>query len=79
MNGILKWILKTSAIAVCWVFILSIEVSGRSLFSHANEILVQNKITRTIEAEVSAFLNKAYIAVRQSVNDEKNERIQGMF
>lgn len=37
---------------VVWVFILSIQVDGRTLFSHAHGILVDNQIVAAIESQV---------------------------
>lgn len=47
-----KWLLRTSLSAILWVFILSIEVQGRSLFSYANEYLVKNSLIQNIDYEL---------------------------
>jgi hypothetical protein len=48
-----KKLFKLSLTAIMWVFILSIRVEGRTLFSHANEVLVQNSIVRAIDGELA--------------------------
>lgn len=74
MNDILKWLIKTLGLAVVWVFILSIEVRGRTLFSHANEILVQNDLVRTLDAELSEAFYKAKEAITESFDSKKDDR-----
>jgi hypothetical protein len=53
MREHLKKLGKLSLTAILWVFILSIRVDGRTLFSHANEVLVQNSIVRAIDGELA--------------------------
>jgi len=47
-----KWLIKTSLSAVIWVFIFSVEVRGRSLFSYANEYLVRNSLVQNIDDQI---------------------------
>ncbi len=52
MNDLMKWLGKTTLLMVAWVFILSINVSGRPLFYHANEVIVQNAMVAAIDEEL---------------------------
>ena len=74
MNDLLKWLRKTIISAICWVFLLSLNISGRSLFSYANEILVQNQIIRAVDAELSDLWTKTRIAVKNSLNDREDAK-----
>ena len=47
-----KWLIRTALSAIIWIFVLSIEVQGRSLFSYANEYLVRNSLVQTIDDEI---------------------------
>jgi len=53
MREHLKKLGKLTLTAILWVFILSIRVDGRTLFSHANEVLVQNSIVRAVDGELA--------------------------
>jgi hypothetical protein len=49
----MKWLLKTLSIGILWIFILSIEVDNRSLFSYANHYLVRNQLVTAVDRQVS--------------------------
>ncbi|MEY4631632.1 MAG: hypothetical protein RIQ81_1752 [Pseudomonadota bacterium] len=44
---------------VVWVFVLSIQVDGRTLFSHAHGILVDNQVVAAVESQVTKGLRAA--------------------
>lgn len=44
---------------VIWVFVLSIRVDGRTLFHHANDVLVNNQIVAAIESQATRAFNAA--------------------
>ena len=49
MSDKTKKILKFFGVGIIWVYILSIRVSGHTLFFHANDIFVQNQIVASID------------------------------
>lgn len=58
MKEHLKKLGKLLLTAVVWVFVLSINVGGKPVFYHANDVLVQNELVQTIDTEVSNFFYK---------------------
>ncbi len=52
MNDFVKWLLKFTFQAILWVFLLSIRVEGRPLFTYANEVFVQNTVVETVDEEL---------------------------
>ena len=59
MDRILKWLLRTALQGIVWVFILSISVDGRPLFSHAQDVLVQNTVVRAVDEQLAELWQKA--------------------
>lgn len=53
-----KCLLKIGLSAVIWVFILSIEIGGRSLFSYANEYLVDSTLVHSIDDELAKIWDR---------------------
>lgn len=49
MNDKSKKALKTLSVGVVWVYVLSIRIGGNTIFSYANDILVQNRIVEAID------------------------------
>ena len=45
---------------VIWVFVLSVPVNGRTLFSHAHGILVDNQIVAAIESQITKGCQAAF-------------------
>ena len=60
MNDFLKWLLRNGAIAVFWVFVLSLNIRNKPLFYYANDLLVQNVLVKTIDEELTALWDKAW-------------------
>ncbi len=58
MNDFLKWCLKTTLIGAFWVFFLSITINGRSLFSYANGVLIQNSVVQYLDEELADLWSK---------------------
>lgn len=58
MNDMIKWVLRISLIGVFWVFILSINIQGRAIFSYANESLVQNNFVQFLDEELAELWGK---------------------
>lgn len=78
MNDFFKWLARTLAIAVIWVFIFSINVKGQTIFHYANDVLVQNTLVRTIDSELSDLWGKAVTSVKLTfrsapAGDEKGQ------
>lgn len=53
----LKWIAKLSLSAIFWIFILSIRVDNRTLFSYANNFLVQNSFLEIVDTIADTLYN----------------------
>lgn len=49
MNDKSKKVLKILGVGVIWVYVLSIRIGGQTIFSYANDILVQNRIVEAID------------------------------
>lgn len=49
MNTLVNWAIKTSISAIVWVLVLSVEYDQRTLFSYANEVLVENRLFQKVE------------------------------
>lgn len=76
MNDFLKWLGRTSLIAVFWVFVLSININDRPIFNYANDVLVQNSFVRMLDEELSSLWVKVVDTARitfknLSAGDEK--------
>lgn len=70
INDIIKWTLRTFLIGVFWVFFLSINIEGRTLFSYANETFVENELVRTADRELLELWSKLYKAASLAFSDE---------
>ena len=53
MDDIFKWFVRVSFIGIFWVFFLSITIEGRSIFSYANDTLVQNSFVQFLDEELA--------------------------
>jgi hypothetical protein len=60
MRDSLQSVLKLALHGVIWVFVLSIRIEGRTLFSHAHGILVNNPVVAAIETQVSKGIRAAF-------------------
>lgn len=58
MKENLKKLGKLVLTAVIWVFVFSVNIGGKPIFYHANEVLVQNQFVQDIDEEVSNFYFK---------------------
>lgn len=74
MNDFIKWVTRTSLIAVFWVFILSITIDGRSLFSYANRLLVQNSLVQMLDEELADLWDKIYNTAKVTFSETKEEK-----
>ena len=73
MNDLIKWAVKTTATAIFWVFVLSINLDGRTLFSHANEMLVQNSVVRLADEELRVVFDRLYTTARKTFSEQAKE------
>ncbi len=69
----MKWSLKTSLTAIVWVFILSITWNGRTMFSYANQILVQNPLVETIDEELATIWDKLSETAKITFSEQEGE------
>ncbi len=58
----LKWLGRTSISAIFWVFILSIRYDGRTLFSYANNFLVQNSFLQVVDSVANTLFDISDVA-----------------
>ena len=69
MNDIVKWLAKTSSAGILWVFLLSITVEGRTIFSYANSFLVQNALVRMLDEELGDLWYKVYTTAQTTYHE----------
>ena len=53
MHYRIKKFLRYMLIFAAWVFFLSIRIGDRTLFAHAHDLLVDNRIVAAVDAEVT--------------------------
>jgi hypothetical protein len=77
MNDLVKKAAKISGIGILWVFLLSINVNGRTMFSYANDILVQNSLVRMLDEELAGLWDKVCRASRVTMKEfqDKQEKV----
>lgn len=78
MNDLLKWVLKVSLQAVAWVFILSINVSGRPLFMHAHDTLVDNTLVHTVDEELADLWTKLSKTAQTTFSEQESDDEKAM-
>lgn len=74
MNDFFKWLWRSLWLGLVWVFILSVTWSGKPLFYHLNQLLVQNELVRTADYELAKTWDKlvttARLTFREAAKDE---------
>jgi hypothetical protein len=65
----LKWLGRVSLSGIFWVFLLSIRVEGKTLFSYANSFFVQNSFLHLMDG-VSDTLFKLSDKARVTFSDD---------
>ena len=73
MDGFIKWLGKTGLTAIIWVFILSITWNGRTMFSYANELLIQNSLVRTLDSKLAEMWDNVTDTANATMNGEKTK------
>ncbi|MFK7825540.1 MAG: hypothetical protein AB8G05_15425 [Oligoflexales bacterium] len=78
IQDLVKWLFKIFVHLVVWVFILSIQWDGRTLYDRAHEVLVDNPVIDLVDEElkdlwdkVSATAESTYAKLRKEENKEK--------
>ncbi|NRA44083.1 MAG: hypothetical protein HRU09_03895 [Oligoflexales bacterium] len=78
IQDLIKWLVKIFLHLVVWVFILSIQWEGRTLYDRAHEILVDNPLVDLVDEElkdlwdkVSATAASTYAKLKSEENKEK--------
>jgi hypothetical protein len=79
MNQWLKWFGKTLLSAAMWVFILSINYQGKTLFSYAHDILVENTIVEALDRQLADIWHRVSegtkAALKSAPETAEQERI----
>jgi hypothetical protein len=57
---------KTFVAFVIWVFILSYQWQGRTLFARAHEVLVENSLVEFIDQQLSATWKRVGITAQET-------------
>lgn len=70
-----KWLIKTCLSAVIWVFVFSMEVQGRTLFSYANEYLVQNSVVQGLDDELGKLWSKVSETARLAFSSDSKPEL----
>ncbi len=78
MNDFVKWIGKILLHCVMWVFVLSVQWDGKSLFYHANDILVQNQLVQTADEELARLWTKLSHTAKMTFSDSIPEEQKSM-
>lgn len=78
MNDILKWVGKLVLHSIMWVFILSIQWDGKSLFYYANDVLVQNELVQTADEQLAELWSKVSRTAKMTFTDKVPEEEKSM-
>jgi hypothetical protein len=73
MNDLFKWIGKFFIHLVIWIFILSIRWDGKTLFSYAHNVLVQNALVQAIDEELADVWYRLSETARVTFSDSEKE------
>lgn len=78
IQDLIKWATKILLHMVVWVFILSIQWEGRSLYDRAYEVLVDNPLVDLVDEELNELWDKVsetaestYAKLKKEENTEK--------
>ena len=77
MGSLIKWVGVNLLTALFWVFVLSIDYQGRTLFSYAHQIIIQNEIVQDLDDSLEDIWVKIYdtasLAYSELKKSPKNE------
>ena len=71
MSETVKRVLKTMGFGIIWVYVLSIRIGGGTLFSYANDILVQNSIVEAIDHTMADSVEDVAARISQTFRSWK--------
>lgn len=72
MNDFMKWCFKLVFNAILWVFILSINWNGRTMFSYAHATLVDNAVVRAFDEQLAVMWSKVSRAAKTAFSEDAN-------
>lgn len=55
LQDTLKRLIRLGLSMVVWVFVLSIQIQGDSIFNHLHGTLVENKLVRAVDEELATL------------------------
>jgi hypothetical protein len=73
VNDFMKWFLKVLLSAMIWVFVLSVRWDGRTMFSYANEALVQNALVGALDEQAAELWHRFKGSVRQTFTEDASK------
>lgn len=79
MKDVIKRIGKTALQGLIWVFVLSLNWNGRTLFSHANEVFVQNQVVLAADAQLADWWDQLKSVSVAAFRDEANKQKNGQM
>jgi hypothetical protein len=78
MNDFVKWVGKILLHCIMWVFVLSVQWDGKSLFYYANETLVQNQLVQTVDEELGQLWSKLSRTAKMTFSESLPEEQKSM-
>lgn len=60
MSSLIKWLGTNAITAILWVFVLSINFEGRTLFSYAHEYVIQNDLVQSLDENLEDLWSNVY-------------------
>lgn len=73
MKNFAKWLLRSLAIGVVWVFILAIEVKGQTVFDRAHDVFIQNRLVQAIDEQIVVAWDQFRAMARTALSDQEKE------
>ena len=64
MSSLVKWLATNTLTAILWVFILSIDFEGRTLFSYAHEHVIESEYVQKADQGLEDLWTKVYKTAR---------------
>lgn len=74
MNDIIKWFLKFALQGIAWVFVLSINIGGMTIFDRMHGVFIQNALVQSLDEEVADIWRKVTKTAETSFEKEKAEK-----
>ena len=64
MIRVLKWLGRTFAFGVLWVFLLSIQWKNEPIFNPISDFLVKNTLVSSVDRDLADFIRRVQKAVQ---------------